>query len=614
MDTFKKSFIWKLVLPVPVILVATLAAIWFFIPPMIADNVRNSAVRSAEETANQFKILRGYYTNNVVKKAVANKALKPSFNHKTEPGSIPLPATLIHDLSTLLEKRDTSVKLYSPFPFPNRADRKMDSFQKEAWKAVNADPKSSYVREEKDKKGRTIVRVGIADRMVAQGCVNCHNKRSDTPKADWKLNDVRGVLEISTVIEPQLAAGATVSNRILVGGTVVTIALVAILLALLMQGVARPLRALGGSMNKLAEGEEGVDIPMIDRSDEIGEMARSLDVFKGKMTENEQLQAEQLEAEKQAVENESRQRAAKIDADAKAAEELRATEAKAETERKQAMLDMANDFEQSVMSVVDSVAAATDQMQTSAKTMSETADRTSQQATAVAAASEEATTNVQTVASAAEELSASIAEISRQVTQSNEIAQNAVAEAKLTNEKVEGLAEAAQRIGDVVNLINDIASQTNLLALNATIEAARAGEAGKGFAVVASEVKSLATQTSKATEEIGAQITAIQGATDEAVQAIKGIGSTIGEIGEIATSVTAAVDEQGSATREIAGSVQQAAAGTQEVSGNIVQVTEAANESKTVSIQMVDAASSLAKQGDTLRNEVKKFLNAVRAG
>jgi methyl-accepting chemotaxis protein len=193
------------------------------------------------------------------------------------------------------------------------------------------------------------------------------------------------------------------------------------------------------------------------------------------------------------------------------------------------------------------------------------------------------------------------------------MAQNAVTEAEMTNTKVEGLAGAAQKIGDVVSLINDIASQTNLLALNATIEAARAGDAGKGFAVVASEVKSLATQTGKATEEIASQISEIQDATGEAVQAIQGISSIIGQLGEIASSVSAAVDQQGSATREIAGSVQQAAAGTQAVTGKITEVNQAAGETQETSSQMLGAAKELAQQGELLQQEVEKFLQEVRA-
>ena len=278
-----------------------------------------------------------------------------------------------------------------------------------------------------------------------------------------------------------------------------------------------------------------------------------------------------------------------------------------------AQVALADNFEANVKGIVESVSSSATEMQGSAQSMSSTAEETSRQSTAVAAASEEASTNVQTVASAAEELSNSVEEVGRQVGQSNKIAQNAVEEAQRTNDKVQGLAEAAQKIGEVVNLINDIASQTNLLALNATIEAARAGEAGKGFAVVASEVKSLANQTAKATEEIAAQIGAIQAATTDAVSAIQGIGSTIGEISEISTAIATAVEQQSAATKEIAANVQQAAAGTQEVSENISGVTQAASETGEAAGQVLGAAQELSKQSEALREQVDSFLIEVRA-
>mgnify|MGYP003642668377 CR=1 FL=1 len=274
---------------------------------------------------------------------------------------------------------------------------------------------------------------------------------------------------------------------------------------------------------------------------------------------------------------------------------------------------MAENFENTVKAVVEAVSSSANQVQSAAQSMSATAEETSQQSATVAAASEEATSNVQTVASAAEELSSSIEEISRQVSQSTKISNDAVEEATKANEKVQGLAEAAQKIGEVVNLINDIASQTNLLALNATIEAARAGEAGKGFAVVASEVKSLATQTAKATEEIGAQIDQIQTATNDAVQAIQGINQTISEISEISTAIASAVEEQGAATREIAGNVQQAATGTQEVSSNIVGVSQAAEQSGATATEVLQVATNLSEQADTLSRHVDEFLEQVKS-
>ena len=364
----------------------------------------------------------------------------------------------------------------------------------------------------------------------------------------------------------------------------VTIVLVLGIGMLLSRSIVRPLRAMTELMGKLAAGDSSLAVPGQQQRDETGAMARAVETFRQNMVETERLKAEQERIKSEA-----------------------------EAEKKAAMNRMADTFEAEVKGVVGTIASAATEMQKSAQSLSVTAEQSSRQATAVASGSEEATTNVQTVASAAEELSSSIAEISRQVAQSTQIAGKAVTEATKTNEQVQGLAEAAQKIGEVVSLINDIAAQTNLLALNATIEAARAGEAGKGFAVVASEVKSLATQTAKATEEIGAQISSIQSATQGAVDAIKGIGATITTISEIAAGIASAVEEQGAATQEIARNVQQAAKGTSEVSNNITGVTQAAGETGAAATQVLGAAGELAHQSETLRTEVDKFLSKVRA-
>ena len=268
-------------------------------------------------------------------------------------------------------------------------------------------------------------------------------------------------------------------------------------------------------------------------------------------------------------------------------------------------VQMANNVKQ----VTEIVAAKSTELQETAQSLSAMAEQATQQSGAVAAAAEQASANVQTVASAAEELSSSIEEVGRQVTESSKIAQNAAHETEKTNESVEELAEAADKIGEVVELISDIAAQTNLLALNATIEAARAGDAGKGFAVVANEVKSLASQTAKATGDISAQISAIQSATGNAVTAIKGIGETINQVNEIATAIASAVEEQGAATQEIARNVQEAATGTQEVSSNIVEVQKAATETGVSSTQVLEAAQELSKQSEALQAEMEKFLS-----
>jgi methyl-accepting chemotaxis protein len=370
----------------------------------------------------------------------------------------------------------------------------------------------------------------------------------------------------------------------LILATLAVILIAAALGFFLARGLSKPVIALTGAMNALSAGNTDVEIPGSGRADEIGTMAKAVDVFKRSMIEAEQLRKAQEE-----------------------------TKQRAEAEKKAMLGKLADSFDAQIRGVVDQVSTAAAEMQGTAHTMSTAVEDASKRSTTVAAASEEASTNVQTVASAAEELSSSIAEINRQVVQSAHIADKAVEEATRTNETVRGLADAAQKIGDVVKLINEIAAQTNLLALNATIEAARAGEAGKGFAVVAAEVKNLANQTAKATEEISAQITGIQAATQDSVQAIEGIGSTIKQIHEISTTIAAAVEEQGAATQEIARNVQQAAAGTGQVSSNIADVTRSVGEAGTAATRVLTAASGLTEQSDTLRKQVADFLAAIRA-
>ena len=349
------------------------------------------------------------------------------------------------------------------------------------------------------------------------------------------------------------------------------------------RSIAPPIAKMTAAMRSLAEGDRAIHVPGVGRGDEIGAMASAVQVFKENMIETERLREEQ-EAEQQR-----------------------------QVERAQRIETSVRNFEHIVAEVADTVTSAATELEATAQSMSATSEETSRQATTVAATSEQASQNVQVVATATEELSASIREISQQVNGSSVMISDAVTQANRTNERVQALSLAAEKIGDVVKLISDIASQTNLLALNATIEAARAGDAGKGFAVVASEVKSLANQTAKATEEIGAQIKAMQEATQGSVLAIRSITETIGRVSETSTVIASAVEEQGSATQEIARNVQQAAAGTTEVSANISGVNDAAQETGAAATQVLSSAGELSRNAERLKRQVEDFLHEVRA-
>lgn len=387
---------------------------------------------------------------------------------------------------------------------------------------------------------------------------------------------------ISVPISTINAATEKILTMVVIGGLLLLLAVSGSLYFVCQRMIAKPMQITIGSVNALVQRNYTAPLSYLDRDDEIGQINKALEVFREKSQKAEQLAAEQEVEQKDRI--------------------LRAEKTQ----------ELTSSFDTQIRGLLGTVSSSVKGLNDTSDLLMRGADSTASKSNAVAAASEEASANVETVASAAEELFASVNEIDRQVGQSNQIAANAVTQARQTNDKIEGLSVSANRIGEVVRLITDIAEQTNLLALNATIEAARAGEAGKGFAVVAAEVKELANQTSKATDEISTQIQAVQSETNGAVDAIRGIADTIEQMNQIAASISEAVRQQGEATQEIARNIQEASTGTQEVSTNISGVSASVSETGSAARQVAEAAGELQNEADKLSEGVQSFLKGMQ--
>jgi methyl-accepting chemotaxis protein len=693
-DDFLKKNMTKMMFSVVAILAFSIIGLIIYISTTSFNNTVASSKLNALSIIDQFKTLRAYYVKSVIKKVKANDTgLQISIDHKNMDDAIPLPATMIHDMSELLSgkgKDNIKLKLYSDFPFPNRKGRKLDSFGKSALAFFQATPDQPFVKEE-TLNGQSVVRVAVADKMIAKACVNCHNTRYDTPKNDWKLGDVRGVLEVISPIDTQLAANSAMLTKVI---SITVFCL--ILVALMVAGVLMQMKAMRRSQTENAKiisiienapinilfADTDFDLQYMNKAsfktlktlekslpDRVENLVgQSIDIFhKNPAVQrrilsdpknlphqaNIQLGPDTLDLLSNAIYDNDKNHMGSMVTWAVITDKLAREQKTKEMQEREQM--QSKELQENVDSILDVVSAAamgdltqeitvqgddaigqmgkgltqffldlrkniseiadtaqtlsssSEELSTISQTMAGNAEQTSAQANVVSTASEEIARNVETVATGAEEMGASIKEIARNANEAAKVAKSAVVIAEKTNETVGKLGVSSTEIGQVIKVITSIAEQTNLLALNATIEAARAGEAGKGFAVVANEVKELANQTAKATEEISQKIEAIQSDTQSSVDAIAEITMVINQINDISNTIASAVEEQTATTAEIGRNVEQTAKGSNEISENISGVAKAAQETSTGVGQTQQAATDLSKMAADLQKLVSRF-------
>ncbi len=556
----------RLFSPLIVILVVVVIILMLYVPSVTKEHAITTAVSSASSTVKQYKTIRGYYTQNVIKKIITGSEFKPHYNHKDDAEKIPLPATFIHDISkAFADKGIMTLKLYSPYPFPNRKSRTLDAFGQEAWQVLNNNPKQIFSKVETIS-GKEVVRVALADTMVAQGCVNCHNSHPNTPKVGWKLNDVRGILEVQVPIDEQLSNAANLNLTI---ASIVIIALgatVSLLFFMFRKLISNRLRSVHLALNDIAEGDGDLSQRLNEQpKDEIGMIAVAFNNFMQQLSKtlkeiNEQVL--QLSGSTSAMESISQQ-----------------TQIGAQKQ---------HSVSEHVASSMNAMTASTQEMTIIAANTAEHSQKTQQ----------ESQQGINTVA-----------ENLRSVAQLSNIMQSAA-------EVVTHLEADSQNIGGVLDVIRGIADQTNLLALNAAIEAARAGEQGRGFAVVADEVRTLASKTQESTAEINKMIEQLQSGAKSAVDTIETGGNSIEvsqqkaqQTNEMITSVGKSIEEIQGQNSQLATAADNQAEISKEIYQsieNIKQVSQSTNDSAE---QLLSLAAEINLSVQTINEQLNRFIH-----
>jgi len=615
-----RSLAWRLSVPIPLALIVAIVVIWIVVPRLVANNATHEAIAASEQIVAQFKLIRAYYTENVVNKLVKDGTIKPSFDHKSNEKAVPLPATMIHDLSALMAEKDTTINLYSKYPFPNRKDRQLDAFELQAWDFLVANPGATFSRNEL-RNGRQVVRVAVADTMSVQACVNCHNSDPRSPKTDWKLGDVRGVLEVASAIDSQLSNGANLSNFVIFGGVVVALVLLAIAL-LTARSVTAPLRGLVAEIEKIAAGKLDLSVSGIDRKDEIGQVARAILVFRDAAVEKSRLETETAEQRQRAEEERyknSEVQAKTVAGQAKAvAEQTAVVRSLAEGLGKLADGDLGfrlgdgftdaykqikDDFNSMIAQLQDTIRA----IAISTREVAGAAAEISSGTTDLSQRTEEQAASLEQTSAAMEQLSVTVKKNAENAQQANQFTNGTCEVADrgggVVVQAVDAMArieESSRKISDIITVIDEIARQTNLLALNAAVEAARAGEAGRGFAVVASEVRSLAQRSSQAAKDIKDLITNSSSQVQEGVALVNRAGTSLVEIVNSIKRVAVIVSEIASASGEQSSSIDQ-------VKTALAQMDEVTQQNSALVEQNAAAAKALEHQSQAMQERVSVF-------